>query len=151
MTAILSDKRRCQHAVLPAVVYALMTDAAKMTSKQEEKDLYSKVGQIADKVCWAYANNWKLVKRTSRALHKILNLFVDSRDGKYHIRKVMLALHGATQIVLDEDLITNDVALVVQDALNLEGMMTINDDDWLKLKASADKKIDDIVNIIREA
>ena len=147
---MMNDKPRCQNAILPAVVFALTQDALKLSKDEAEKESLARINAIALKVYSAYANNWKLVKRTSKALNRILELFVDSRDGTYHIRKVILALFGATQLALNEYLIQNESALVVQDALNLEAKLEFNEADWFKLKASADKKVEDILKIIKE-
>lgn len=144
----MNERRACQHALLPAIVFALTKDALAGSQDKDEIVLLTKINQIADKVARSYAPTEKLLRRVDKSIHKTIQLFVDARDGRYHIRKVILALHGATQIALDSDLINNEVALVVQDALNLEGRFEMKDEDWIKLKQSADKKVEEIVKII---
>ncbi len=146
----MNDKPRCQNAILPAVVFALTQDALKLSKNEAEKESLTKINAIALKVYSAYANSWKLKKRTSKALNGILELFVDSRDGTYHIRKVILGLYNVAQEMFNANLIKKRSALVVQFALNLEGKLEFNEADWLKLKASADKKVEDILKIIKE-
>lgn len=148
ITISMNDKRRCSNAILPAVVYAITLDAIKLGKDEKEKESLIRINTIAKTVYAAYANCFKLEKRVSKRVHEILKLFVDARDGTYHIRKVILALYNATQEAYNMSLIKKDSALVVQDALNLEGKLPMNEDAWFKLKSSADKKVDDIVKII---
>lgn len=147
---MMNDKPRCQNAILPAVVFALTQDALKLSKDEAEKESLARINAIAFKVYSAYANSRKLKKRTSKSLNRILELFVDSRDGTYHIRKVILALYNVAQEAFNANLIKKRSALVVQFALNLEGKLEFNEADWLKLKASADKKVEDILKIIKE-
>lgn len=146
---MITDKKASQNAFFAAIVFALASEALASSKSEEEKQTVANLVKIAEVVYGAYAPSLKLVKRVSRAVHSTLKLFVDSRDNTYHIRKVFLALHGATQIALDEGLISTDAALVVQDALDLENKCSINDEDWIKLKQSADKRIDGIVEIVK--
>ncbi|MBM5782585.1 MAG: hypothetical protein FJ368_04095 [Pelagibacterales bacterium] len=145
----MNDKKACQHAYFPAIVLTLAGEAIARSKNDDEKQLIDNLAKIAAIVYKSYAPSLKLIKRVSRAVHATLSLFVDARDNTYHIRKVFLALFGATQTALDEDLIDNNIALVVQDALNIEGKAPMADEDWLKLKASADKKVKEIMTILK--
>lgn len=146
----MNDKRRCQNAILPAVVFALTSDAMKLSENDAEKESLTRINKIAYKIYFSYADSFKLIKRTSKALNRILELFVDARDGTYHIRKVILALYNVTQEAFDVGLIQKESAEVVQDALDLEGKLYCEEQDWLKLKASAEKRQNEILKIISE-
>lgn len=146
----MNEKRRCQNAILPAVVFALTSDAMKLSKSDAEKESLFGINTTAFKIYAIYADSLKLKKRTSKAVNKILELFVDVRDGTYHIRKVILALYNVTQEAFDAGLIQKESAEVVQDALDLEGKLDCEEQDWLKLKASAEKRQNEILKIIKE-
>lgn len=146
----LSDKKRIELAILPALIFSLMQDAFNASKTEEEKESVSKILKISFIIYTSFADSPKLVKRVSKLVHKILSLFVDKRDGTYHIRKVILCLYEVTQRLIYEGRIDDQIALVVQDALELEHASQISDKDWFALKESAEKRVEDVIKLINE-
>lgn len=145
----MNDKRSAQVAIFPAILFALTKEAIGYSNHNKECEILYDINHKSMQAMFDTISRPKLLKRLEKAINSILKLFVDSQDGTYHIRKVILALHGATQKALDCDMINNDIAILMQEALNLEGEIPMSDKDWLKLKASADKKCDDVFRIIQ--
>lgn len=146
----MNEKRRCQQAILPAVIYTILEDAINLNKETAACKEIKTIQEIAAKIISSYIDNIKLIKRIGRGRDKILKLFLDKNEGTYYIRKVILGLFEVTQLALDQGLIDENAALVVQDVLNLENEVPMNDEEWLKLKASADKRTEEILTIIRE-
>lgn len=143
-----NDRRAKQEAVIPAILLKVMFDAIEKSKSKAQTDKLEKIYNESLEKLYEIIRKPKLLLKVQKIVNEIMNLFVNKQDGTYHIRKVILTLHGVTQTALDLDYIENDVALLVQEALILENEIYIDDESWHKLKSSADKKVDQIIDII---
>lgn len=145
----MTDKKICLEAILPTIVIAVCKDAL-LLNKGESGESVFELKEKALAYFFSIVKSNKLIKRIERCCHRVLTLFVDKQDGTYSMRKVILALHQVTQQLYDEGLVSIEAAQIVADILEIEGQTEADKQAWIKLKASADKKVIDIIKIIKE-
>lgn len=100
----------------------------------------------------------QLLRRLDRCSHSILLLARDNRNDQVNTHKLLLALHGVAQKMIDLDFnLDKKVVDLVESFLQIESRQTktfdnreITDTDWSNLKKSADKMVDKIFNKIVE-
>lgn len=100
----------------------------------------------------------KMRRRIERkALLPIYALFTDKQTNLVNTHKLILGLHPIILAMKNEGMIEKDIEDTIEEFFVIEGEQdatfdgkSISDSDWIKLKASADKKIDELAAIIRE-
>jgi hypothetical protein len=146
---ITNDKRSVQAAIFPAILVAITKDALEYSKNNAESEELKNINEKAAKMMFDTISRPEVLKRLERLINRTMRAFVDARDGKYHIRKVVLALHGMTQEAFNIKMINEQIGELIQEALNLEGTIPMEEEDWVKLKSSADKKSKEVFNIIK--
>lgn len=146
----MNDKKICLQCIIPLVVAKICVDALIISNKDSAD--YSKITELKDK-CFGYVikqSNPKLLRRLSRCCNELFLLFTSKQDGTYYIRKMIVTVFNATQQLFDENLINEDVALMVQALLDVEhNSYKGTSEDWEKLLASANKKTNNFLKIIK--
>jgi hypothetical protein len=87
---------------------------------------------------------------------RIYDLFTDKQTNHVNTHKLVMALHLVCWAMKEDDLLEQEIEDLVEEFLRLarEQEKTfdgkdISDKDWEKLKISADKKVDDFIEILR--
>ena len=98
----------------------------------------------------------KLFRRCQRAINAIYKIFTDKQTNLVNTHKLILALYNIALIMKQDNLLNKEVEKVMEKFLEIEGEQSttfdgksISDDDWVRLKTSADKKLIDVFNIVK--
>ena len=143
----MTEKQICLEIILPTLVIAICKDAL-LINKGKAGEPFELLRDKSYEYFFSLVKTNKLIRRLERCCNAILREFVCKSDGTYTMRKVVLAMHPLTQHLHDRDLVSRKGAELVQDLLVIEGDSELAKNDWLKIKASADKKVEDLIKII---
>lgn len=98
----------------------------------------------------------KMFRRCQRGIELIYNCFIDKQTNLVNTHKLILALHEIALIMKRDKLLGKKAEKLIEEFLKIEGEQSttfdgksISDQDWLRLKASADKKVEEIFNIVK--
>jgi hypothetical protein len=99
----------------------------------------------------------KMISRCKRkAVLPIFGIFSDHQTKTVNTHKMVLAMHQVALVMKNDGLLDEDVEDIVEQFLDIESKQDetfdkkpISDADWLKLKASADKKVADVLEVLK--
>ena len=99
----------------------------------------------------------KMISRCKRkAVLPIFRIFSDHQTRTVNTHKMVLAMHQVALVMKNDGLLDKDVENIVEQFLDIESKQDetfdkkpISDEDWLKLKTSADKRVADVVEVLK--
>lgn len=138
----MTDKQICQQAIFPFMLFLVANRG--LSSKNQyymdlAQDIVVKLLEGRDKA--------KLIRRLDRLAQEIINLIADKRTDLVNGHKLILALHALAQKIIDSgfvfrseiiDLFGHFLEIEANQDTTIDGK-PITNQDWLKLKESADK------------
>jgi hypothetical protein len=151
MIKIINDKELCQKAFLP---YSLAFIAANGLTKCEiTSNLFNKAKDFVNQI----TNNSKLHRRIDRAVCRASLIFYDKKLKIINAHKFILALHGVAEKISEKGELTRELSELFEPFLEIEAAQKetvdgkeISDSDWIALKASANKRIEEFYKLYLE-
>lgn len=150
----INAKRACQEAT----ILKILIEIAEIGIKEGDcSSIVSKLRNKANQLFYkTIDNDKKLEFRCLKASHFIFLVFRNEKTKEVNTHKMILALHQIGDWLIDNNLFSEESRELLQEFLTIEGKQdetfdgkVITNEDWIKLKNSADKRVKDVIEIIK--